>query len=203
MDSHTTGPGFKTRWVWYTFYQASDWLPPYQHHRVDRSLMCVEGRARISRSGLTHDIKHLVSCLFQFDIPYQWIAQHQVGRVSVHCDGVGCRVLCLQHGIPYYSIWLRFHPTVYDSVRWLLITPDKNPKKSWAKIVSFESNFTIKDSQCIVVTTDLELMFGGHGWWSVYNSDIHSMSMMRHVERYETWSNIVRLCISYMYANTM
>ena len=26
---------------------------------------------------------------------HQWIAQRQVGPVSVYCDGVGCHVLCL------------------------------------------------------------------------------------------------------------
>ena len=64
-------------------------------------LVCVEGRGRISRSGLTQDIK-MVSCVFQCDVPHQWIAQRQVGPVSVYCDGVGCRVLCLRHGI---SVW--------------------------------------------------------------------------------------------------
>ena len=55
----------------------------------------------ISRSGLTQDIK-MGSCVFQCDVPHQWIAQRQVGPVSVYCDGVGCRVLCLQQGI---SVW--------------------------------------------------------------------------------------------------
>ena len=63
--------------------------------------MCVEGRGRISRSGLTQDIK-MGSCAFQCDVPHQWIAQRQVGPVSVYCDVVGCHVLCLQHGI---SVW--------------------------------------------------------------------------------------------------
>ena len=29
------------------------------------------------------------SCVFQCDVPHQWIAQRQVGPVSVYCDGVG------------------------------------------------------------------------------------------------------------------
>ena len=66
-----------------------------------RWCVCVEGRGRISRSGLTQDIK-MYSCVFQCDVPHQWIAQRQVGPVSVYCDGVGCRVLCLRHGI---SVW--------------------------------------------------------------------------------------------------
>ena len=36
------------------------------------------------------------------DVPHQWIAQ-QVGPVSVYCDGVGCCVLCLPHGIPVWQ----------------------------------------------------------------------------------------------------
>ena len=86
---------------WYgTFYWASDCWPLWQHH-IERSLVCVEGRGRISRSGLTQDIK-MGSCVFQCDVPHQWIAQRQVGPMSVYCDGVGCHALCLQHGI---SVW--------------------------------------------------------------------------------------------------
>ena len=56
----------------------------------------------ISRSGLTRDVK-MGSCVFQCDVPHQWIAQRQVGPVSVYYDGVGCRVLCLRHGIPVWQ----------------------------------------------------------------------------------------------------
>ena len=38
MDSHTTGPGFKTCRVRYTFYKVSDWSSPQQYHRVECSL---------------------------------------------------------------------------------------------------------------------------------------------------------------------
>ena len=42
------------------------------------------------RSGLTQDIKMgSCECLFQCDVPHQWIAQRQVGPVSVYCDGWG------------------------------------------------------------------------------------------------------------------
>ena len=102
MDSHTTCPGFKTRWVWYTFYRASDCLPPYQHNEVVRSLVCVEGRGRTSRSDLTQDIK-MDSCVFQCDVSHRWIAQRQVGPVSIYYDWVGCHVLCLRHGIPLWQ----------------------------------------------------------------------------------------------------
>ena len=61
--------------------------------------MCVEGRGRISQSGLTQDIK-LGICVFQCDVPHIWIVQQQIGTVSVYCDEVGCHVLCLRHGIP-------------------------------------------------------------------------------------------------------
>ena len=63
--------------------------------------MCVEGRGKISRSGLTQDIK-MGSCVFQCDVPHQWIAPQQVGHVSVYCDGMGCHVLRLRHDI---SVW--------------------------------------------------------------------------------------------------
>ena len=92
-------PGSRPGWYG-TFYWASHCWPPWQH-QVERSLVCVEGRGRISRSGLTQDIK-MGSCVFQCDVPHRWIAQRQVGSVSVYCDGVGCRVLCLRHGI---SVW--------------------------------------------------------------------------------------------------
>ena len=64
--------------------------------------MCVEGRGRISWPGLTQDIK-MGSCEFQCDVPHQWIAQQQAGPVSVYCDGVGYRVLCLLHRIPMWQ----------------------------------------------------------------------------------------------------
>ena len=64
--------------------------------------MCMEGRGGISRSGFTQESK-MGSCVFQCDDPHQWIAQRQVGPVSVYCDGVGCHVLCLRHGIPVWQ----------------------------------------------------------------------------------------------------
>ena len=58
-------------------------LPPYQH-RVERSLVCVEGRERISRSGLTQYIK-IDICVFQCDVPHQWIVQRHVGPCLYTC----------------------------------------------------------------------------------------------------------------------
>ena len=62
----------------------------------------MKDQGKVSRLGLTQDLK-MGSCVFQCDVPNQWIAQRQVGPVSVHCDGVGCRVLCLRHGIPVWQ----------------------------------------------------------------------------------------------------
>ena len=99
MDSHTTGPGFETRLVRYFLpsFRLTTTIP----ESVERSLVCVKGRGRISRSGLTQDIK-MGSCVFQCDIPDQWIAQRQAGPVSLYCEGMGCHVLCLRHGI---AVW--------------------------------------------------------------------------------------------------
>ena len=74
-------PGSRPGWYG-TFYRASDCWPPWQH-QVERSLVCVEGRGRISRSGLTQDIK-MGSCVFQCDVPHQSIVQRQVGPVSLY-----------------------------------------------------------------------------------------------------------------------
>ena len=61
--------------------------------------MCVEDQGRNTLLGLTRDIK-MGSFVFQCDVPHQWIAQRQVGPLSVYCDGFGCHVLCLRHVIP-------------------------------------------------------------------------------------------------------
>ena len=96
MDSHAICPEFLTQRIQYTFYQASDWLPPQQR------LLHVEGWWEISWTGLPKDI-NMGSCVLKCDVPHQWIAQWQVGPVSVYCDGVGCHVLCLRHGIPLWQ----------------------------------------------------------------------------------------------------
>ena len=41
------------------------------------------------------------SSVFQCDVPHKWIAKRQVG--PVYCDGVGCYVLYLRHGIPVWQ----------------------------------------------------------------------------------------------------
>ena len=60
-------PGSRPGWYG-TFYWASDCWPPWQH-QVERSLVCVEGRERISRAGLTQDIK-MGSCVLQCDVQH-------------------------------------------------------------------------------------------------------------------------------------
>ena len=95
--SHTTGPRFKTRLVRY--FLPSFRLTTIIPESVERSLVCVEDRGRISRSCLTQDFK-MGSCVFQCDVLHHWIALRQVGPVSVYCDRVECHVLCLPHGIP-------------------------------------------------------------------------------------------------------
>ena len=85
IDSHTIGPGFKT--------VLSTELPTDYYHNsiIELSFAGVCGRSgSISRSGLTQDLL-MSSCVFQCDVPHQWIAQSQVG------DGMGCHVLCLYH----------------------------------------------------------------------------------------------------------
>ena len=109
MASHSAGPGLKIRLVRY-------FLPSFQPIitlTASRSLVCVEGRGRISRSGLTQDIK-MGSCVFQCDVPHQCIAQRQVGPVSVHCDWEGCHALFLPHG---FSVWQHIGQDIIASSR--------------------------------------------------------------------------------------
>ena len=74
-------------------------LPTVDHHNSIK--LSVRWCVWKVGEGLTQVIK-MGSCVFQCDVPHKWIAQRQVGPVSVYCDEVGCRVLCLQHGI---SVW--------------------------------------------------------------------------------------------------
>ena len=65
MNSHTTGLSFKTRWVGYISIELlTDYHNNSIDHNVHRSLMCVEGRGRVSRSGLT-------CCVLQCEVPHQ------------------------------------------------------------------------------------------------------------------------------------
>ena len=118
MDSHTTGPGFK---IWLIRYFLQSFRPSttIQYHKVECSLVCVEGRGRISRVGLTQDIK-MGSCVFQCDVPHQWIAQRWVGPVSVYCvrGGVSCLVSAAWHSW-VAAHWSKYHcykqaPSRYD-----------------------------------------------------------------------------------------
>ena len=90
------GPGF-TIWL-VQYFLPSFRLTHHHNSRVECSLVCVESQGRISWSVLTQDIK-MGSCVFQFDVPHQWIAQRQVDPVSVYCDRVGvtCPVSAAWH----------------------------------------------------------------------------------------------------------
>ena len=130
MDSHTSGPGFKTRLVLYfllsyrllTTITASSW-----------AFAVVWGRSgRISWSCLTQDIK-MGSCVFQCDVPHKWIAQQQVGPVSVYCVGMGCHVLCLRHGI---SVWQHIGQ---------MFKSDVKPKQKNKKNICFWSIYAKKN----------------------------------------------------------
>ena len=46
------------------------------------------------------------SCVFQFDVPHQWIAQQQVSPVSVYCDRVG---VMSPHPVTVYSVSAAWH----------------------------------------------------------------------------------------------
>ena len=90
MDSHTTGPGFKTRWVRYTFYRASDWLPPYHHHKFERSLVCVEGRegfpGRVLPKTLQAGIVVIWPQIFKSDIKHKQTNPSLFPRSSDLCS---------------------------------------------------------------------------------------------------------------------
>ena len=80
-------------------------LPTVYHHTSILKLSvrwCVYGRERISRSGLTQDIK-TGNWVFHCDVPHQWVAQRQVGPVSVYCDMMECHVPCLRHDFPVWQ----------------------------------------------------------------------------------------------------
>ena len=97
MASHRSGCWFKTRLVRYLLSSFQLIITLTE----SRSLVCVEGWGRISRSDLTQDIK-MGSCVFQCDVSHQWTAQRHVGPASAYCDWVGCHVLSLPHDI---SVW--------------------------------------------------------------------------------------------------
>ena len=82
-------------------------------------------------SGLTQDIK-MGSCVFQCDVPHQWIAQRQVGPVSVYCDGVGCHVPWLRHGIP---VWQHIGQSVSTTSRHRRDMTSDVFKRRWTQTV--------------------------------------------------------------------
>ena len=79
---------------------STELLTDYHHTSIIKLCLCwcvwMVGKDFPIRSD--QDIK-MGSCVFQCDIPHQWIAQ-PISPISVYCDGVRCHVLCLRHGIP-------------------------------------------------------------------------------------------------------
>ena len=77
MNPHTTfpgsGPGGHS-------ILSTELLTDYHHTNIIE--LSVPGVCVCERSGLTQDIK-MGSCVFQCEIPHQWIAQPQVGPVTV------------------------------------------------------------------------------------------------------------------------
>ena len=77
------------------------WIPLFDSQTNSQADLLTDNENYPEHINMSFHIK-MGSCVFQCDVPHRWIAQRQVGPVSVYCDGVGCRVLCLRHGI---SVW--------------------------------------------------------------------------------------------------
>ena len=80
--------------------------------------MSLAGRGRISQSGLTQDIK-MGSCVFQCDVPDQWIAQPQVGHVSILWQGGVSHPVSVAWHSCVAAHWSKYHcykqtPSRYD-----------------------------------------------------------------------------------------
>ena len=87
------------------------------HFHYHFSMVCVPYTTGLSHNPLygSHSLEKWLSqkssaggvvrsvCVFQCDVPHQWIAQRQVGPVSVYCRTLGCQALCLRHGIPVWQ----------------------------------------------------------------------------------------------------
>ena len=82
---------------------STELLSGCHHNSIIVNVPCMFGRSGKDLSIRSDPIK-VGSCLFQCNVSHQWIAQWQVSPVSVYCDGVGCHVLCLRHGINI-SVW--------------------------------------------------------------------------------------------------
>ena len=99
MDLHTTGAGFKLG----GYCTLSTELQTYFQHNSNVELCvrwCVWKVGKGFPDRVLPKTLRMGSCIFQCNVPHQWIAQRQVGSVSVYCDRVGCHALCLRHGIP-------------------------------------------------------------------------------------------------------
>ena len=82
------------------------WLPfnKWHYNSIQHILaLCVRGQECHFSVVPNKDI-NIGSCGFQCDASNQWIAQREVGPMYVDCDGMGCHVLCLRHGIPVTAV---------------------------------------------------------------------------------------------------
>ena len=77
---------------------STELLTDFHHTKIIK----LNVRWCVWKIGEGQDIK-MGSYVFQCDVPHQWIAKRQVCPVSIDCDGVGCHVLCLRHGIPEWQ----------------------------------------------------------------------------------------------------
>ena len=94
MDSHTTGsrPGGDTL--------STELLTDYHNNSIINFSVrwCLwEVMGRFPDQFWPKTLKSVYGYVLQCDVPHQWIARQVV---SVSCDGAGCHVLCLRHGIP-------------------------------------------------------------------------------------------------------
>ena len=112
-------------------------LTDYHHHKAERPLVFVEGRGTISRSIRNQDIK-MGSCVYQCDVPHEWIAQPQVSPVYMYTvtglDAMSCvcgmYFLC---GSTLVKVPLPQAGTVAISPPYVL-----NPNKQYNDITSFQ-----------------------------------------------------------------
>ena len=61
----------------------------------------------------------MVGCAFQYD----------VRSVYVYCDGVGCHVLCLRHGVPVWQTLVKLSPLQAGRCLQATLNPNKLNKQ--------------------------------------------------------------------------
>ena len=163
--------------------------------KFERSLVHGASRGRISRSGLTQDIK-MGSCVFQCDVPHKWIKYRQVGIVSVCCDGVRCHVLCMRHGIP---VWRHIGQsiTATNSHRRDMISASE-PKQTGVqtmKNIIFVISFTVS---CMCFQT-LNPMIGASAAHVQNVTSWHSIASQFNMETARLFNCMKGIVISYRF----